>query len=403
MPIYRYEGQNFKRQIVKGKLKADNEQLVHEELRKKGIKVTTVEEEKSFLHKEIKILEGNRIKFKDFVIYLRQFSALLKAGISVVDATAILAEQTTSKVLKRTLLEIEEDLRAGNPFSNSAEKHRKVFPDLFINMTRAGEAGGNLDEILDRMALYYEKQNKTRQKVKSAMTYPIILGIITILIVYFLITFVVPTFADMFASLDAELPLITQLVLSAGEFSTTYWWVFPIFIIIIILIFKVLLDNKKTRFYIDLIILKMPVFGPLMQKSVLARLTRTLGSLFASSVPILQSVAIVERVVGNEVIAKVMRESRVSLERGESIAVPMEKHWAFPPLVTQMIVVGEKTGSLDSMLDKVAEFYEDEVEATTDQLKSMIEPMMIVVLAGVVGVIVAAIMIPMFQMFDHIG
>lgn len=403
MPTYKYEGENCKRHIVKGKVKAESTKDVREILREMGIKAFTIVEIKSILKKEFKVLESKRIKFKDFVIYLRQFSALLKAGISLADATNILAEQTSSRPLQKVLLAIEDDLQAGNPFSAAAEKHHKIFPALFINMAKAGEAGGNLDEILDRMASYYEKQNRTRQKVKSAMTYPIVIGVITLGITIFLLKFVVPTFAKMFASFDSELPMITQLVLAAGNMVEKYWWVGLITVIGLAFGFKAIRNNKKTKYYFDLFILRIPVFGTMLQKAALARLTRTMSSLFASSVPVLQAVAIVERIVGNEVIARVMRQSRTSLEKGESIAEPMKKHWAFPPLVTQMIAVGEKTGALDSMLDKVADFYEDEVEAATDQIKSMIEPMMVLVLAGVVGVIVASIAVPMFSIFEQIG
>ncbi|WP_096202814.1 type II secretion system F family protein [Bacillus sp. FJAT-45350] len=401
MALYQYTGKHFQGRTVKGKMKADSEKDVQTTLASKGIKITEVEEVKSLLHKEITI--GERVKSQDFVIYLRQFATLLQAGISVVDTTNILADQTNSKLLKKILKEIEGELQAGRPFSEAAEKHRKVFPSLFINMVKAGEAGGNLDEILDRMAIYFEKQHKTKQKVMSAMSYPLVVGGIAAVIVFFLLTFVVPTFADMFASFGSELPMITQIVMNAGEIFKSFWWLIILAVIGSILLLKFIRDNKATKYYFDYALLRIPIFGKLLQKAALARMTRTLSSLFSSSVPILQAVSIVEKIVGNEVLAKVIRQSRVSLEKGESIAGPMQKHWAFPPLVTQMISVGEKTGALDTMLEKVADFYEDEVDAATDQVKSLIEPLMIVVLAGVVGTIVASIAIPMFQIFDSVG
>jgi type IV pilus assembly protein PilC len=207
----------------------------------------------------------------------------------------------------------------------------------------------------------------------------------------------------MFTSFNAELPLITQFVLEFGTFFSRFWWLVFILGIASFFGWRFLYERAESRYHIDYILLKMPIFGKLLQKAALARMTRTLSSLFACSVPILQAVAIVERIAGNEVISKVIRESRLSLEKGESLAAPMEKHWVFPPLVSQMISVGEKTGELDTMLDKVADFYEAEVEAATDQIKSLIEPIMIVILAGVVGIIVAAIAIPMFGIFDSIG
>ncbi|TWI57095.1 type II secretion system F family protein [Halalkalibacter nanhaiisediminis] len=402
MAVYQYQGRNRKGQITKGKVKAASEREARLKLRENGIAVTTVHELKSILYQDITIGKM-KVKSQDFVIYLRQFATLLQAGISVVDATNILAEQTSSKLLKSSLRDIEEELRAGNPFSDAAQKQRKMFPPLFINMMRAGELGGNLDEILERLAVYYEKQHKTRQKVFSAMSYPLVVGFIALVVVIFLLSFVVPTFADMFASFDSELPILTIMVLHAGGFFGRFWWMFILLGLGVYIGWVVLRQRPQTSYYIDYFMLRIPIFGKLLQKATLARMTRTLSSLFSSSVPILQAVSIVERVAGNEVVARVLREARNSLEKGESIATPMEKHWVFPPLVTQMIIVGEKTGSLDLMLDKVADFYESEVDATTDQIKSLIEPIMIVVLAGVVGIIVASIAIPMFEIFDSVG
>lgn len=401
MAVYEYRGRDRRGKLTQGKIKGDTEKAVRDQLRTDGIAVTSLLEKKGLLQKEIQIGQP-RMKSQEFVIYLRQFSTLLKAGISVVDATKILGEQTSSKALKKALIEIEEELRAGNPLSQAAEKHRKLFPALFVNMVYAGEAGGNLDEILDRLAVYYEKQHKTRQKVKSALSYPIAIGLIAAIVVFFLLTFVVPTFADMFSSFGSELPAITLFVLGAAGFFTSYWWLILLAVAAAVVGVKLIYDNKQTKYYLDYFLLKLPLFGRLLQKAALARMTRTLSSLFSSSVPILQAVSIVERIVGNEVLAKVIRSSRTSLEKGESIAGPMEKHWIFPPLVTQMIVVGEKTGSMDVMLEKVADFYEDEVDAATDQIKALIEPIMLVVLAGVVGIIVASIAIPMFDIFDKV-
>jgi type IV pilus assembly protein PilC len=402
MPLFKYEGRDKKGRKVTGRIQSDTRREAISSLRLEGIAVIDINELKGFLYREIKFGE-DKVKLRDFVIYVRQFSTLLKAGISVVDATHILSEQTTSKVLKKVLFHVEEGLRAGNAYTEAAEKYRKVFPPLFINMMKAGEAGGNLDEILDRLADYYEKQNRTRQKIKSAMTYPIAVGGVSIVIVIFLLSVVVPTFVDMFASFGAELPAITRFVLRLSALFTQFWWLMLIFVIAIYLGLLYILNNKETRYYFDLFVLKVPIFGPLFQKAALARLTRTLSSLFSSAVPILQAISIVERIVGNEVISRVIGQSRVSLEQGRPLADPMKEHWVFPPMVSQMIAVGEKTGSLDVMLDKVADYYEADVDATTDQIKSLIEPLMIILLALVVGSIVASIAVPMFSLFENIG
>jgi type IV pilus assembly protein PilC len=402
MPLYKYWGRDKLGKKVSGRLKSDTKREAVLNLREEGIAVLDIVELKGILYQEL-TLGQKKVKLKDFVLYVRQFSTLLKAGISVVDATRILGDQTSSAVLKQALGDIEESLRAGNSYSDAAEKFRNVFPPLYLNMIKAGEIGGNVDEILDKLADYYEKQNKTRQKIKSAMTYPITVGIIALTVVIFMLTTVVPTFVSMFESFGAELPAITKFVLSLSAAFLQYWWLLFLFIIGMYALFVVIRGNKTSRYYLDWFILKIPLFGKLLQKAALARMTRTLSSLFASSVPILQSVSIVERIVGNEVIARVIREARNSLEQGKPLADPIKEHWVFPPLVSQMIAVGEKTGSLDSMLDKIADYYEQEVEDSTDQIKALIEPIMMVFLAVIVGGIVASIALPMFKIFENIG
>ncbi|MBE4908153.1 type II secretion system F family protein [Bacillus luteolus] len=400
MPKFRYQGRDKKGKksgIITGPSKRD----VIGKLQETGIRVIEIQEvPETLLTKEIII--GNPVKLQDFVIFMRQFSTLLKAGVSVVESTRILSAQTESKQLRRVLVEIEADLREGNPLSTAASRHKKIFSPMFISMVKAGEAGGNMDETLDRLAVHYEKQHRTRQKIVSALAYPITVAIIAAIVVMFLLVAVVPTFVDMFAGFGAELPAITQFVLNASAFMQKMWWLIILVALALYGGFLVLRNDKKGKYFIDYFSLRMPIFGNMLQKAALARMTRTLSSLFSSAVPILQALTIVEDVVDNEVITKVIRESRDSLERGQSLTEPMRRHWAFPPLVTQMIAIGEETGSLDEMLGKVADFYEAEVESSTDRLKSLIEPLMIVLLAGIVGTIVTSILVPMFDIFNKI-
>jgi type IV pilus assembly protein PilC len=401
MPQFSYIARDRTGKRRKGIVQAKSRHEVHVKMRDKGMRVLEVEQKKeTILTKDIHI--GAPVSLKLFVIYLRQFATLLRAGITVVDATKILSQQTESKALKKALFEVEEELREGNYLSEAYSKHPKIFTKMFINMVRAGEVSGTLDGTLERMADYYEKQYRTRQKVKSAMTYPVVVGIIAMLVVSFLLIYTVPMYVDMFEQFDGELPAITVFVLAASSWMVSYWWVIGLVILFIIVIIYLIYSKKTSKYYLDYAILKTPIFGKLMQKEAIARTTRTLSSLFSSAVPILQAVQIVESVVGNEVIAKVLRQSRKSLEEGKSLTEPMNNHWAFPPLVTQMIAIGEQTGSLDYMLSKVADFYEAEVETTTDQLKSLIEPLMIVLLAAIVGVIVLSIITPMFEIFNTI-
>ncbi|MBE2911931.1 type II secretion system F family protein [Anoxybacillus flavithermus] len=401
MAQFRYEARDMRGRVKKGTIVASSRRDVMMKLREQRLKVIDVREvPQTLLTKEITF--GNPVKLQHFVIYLRQFATLLKAGVTIVDATRILAEQTESKALKKSLLRIEEQLRSGQPLSVAMANDSKIFPPLVINMICAGEASGSMEETLERLADHFEKVHRTRQKIVSALAYPIVVGIIAVIVVIFLLVGVVPTFVSMFADFGAELPSITKFVLRASEVMQTYWWGVILLMLLMYGLLLLLKKQKKTKYYLDVIVLRMPIFGSMMQKAVLARMTRTLSSLFSSAVPILQALAIVEAVVENEVIARVIRTSRDALERGESLTEPMKRHWAFPPLVTQMIAIGEQTGSLDAMLAKVADFYEAEVEAATDRLKSLIEPLMIVLLASVVGTIVTSILVPMFDIFNHI-
>ncbi|WP_191269770.1 type II secretion system F family protein [Neobacillus kokaensis] len=401
MPRFKYSGRDRKGKR-QGTVNATSKREAMVKLNGEGIRVIEITEvPETLLTKDLSF--GNPVKLQDFVIYLRQFATLLKAGVTVVEATSILAHQTESKALKRALFDVEQELREGNPLSQAVSKHNKIFNSMFVNMVTAGEVSGNLDGTLERLAEDFEKQHYTKQKIVSALTYPAVIGILAIGAVIFLLVSVVPTFVKMFDDMGAELPGITKFVLASSEFMQSFWWLLALIVICFVLILMYIKKNKKTKYFLDYALLKMPIFGNVLQKVALARMMRTLSTLFSSSVPILQAMSIVEKIVENEVISKVIRESRNTLEKGLSMTEPMEKHWAFPPLVTQMISIGEETGALDAMLSKIAEFYEKEVEQVTDRLKSLIEPIMIVLLAGVVGVIVLSIMMPMFSMFDQMS
>lgn len=400
MPFYQYYGRDGSGVPVQGKLKGFTELEVREKLSRKNIYPKDVSQLEGWLYQDIKLFQS--AKPKDLVLFLRQMATLLQAGISLVDSVHLLASQMPSKLWAEALHAMEEDIRSGTPFSTTAEKHRHLFPALMTNMIKAGEAAGDLDEVMNRLAFYYEKQYRLRQKVISSVAYPVILSVVAFAVVIFLLAVVVPTFAEMFASFGSDLPWLTQMVLNIGMVVTQFYWLLVPAIGLIIFLVASVKRNPKIKYYTDYMLLKTPVIGGILQKAALARMSRTWASLFASSVPVLHAASIVERVVGNEVLSRVIRESRQSLEKGESIAEPMKNHWIFPPLVTQMVNVGEKTGSLDQMFEKVADFYEEEVDQAADRMKSLLEPALIVVMAVIVGVIVAAIAIPMFEIFDTI-
>ena len=401
MAVYKYVGRTKRGNMKRGTVEAVNKTQAVAKLREQGISPREINEAKGVLNKEITI--GNPVKQQDFVIYCRQFATLIRAGVSIVNATNILARQTESKHLAKILSAVEEDLRSGISFSDAAEKHPKVFPHLFINMVRAGEAAGTLDETLDRLATHMEKQYDLKKKVQSTMTYPIVLLVVIIAVVVFMMLTIIPNFVDMFESMGAELPAITQFMINVSKSLQNYWFLWFAIILAVIIVFSFLMkSNKDFNYSVHVALLKMPVFGKLLQKSAIARMSRTLSSLFSSSVPILQALTIVEKVIGNPVVSKVVLEARDSLEKGNRLSDPLEKSWVIPPLVTSMTSIGEETGTLDYMLEKIADFYEAEVERTVDSLKSLIEPIMILLMAVVVGVIVMSILVPMLSIYSSI-
>ncbi|CCQ97428.1 Type II secretion system protein [[Clostridium] ultunense Esp] len=401
MALYTYRAKDRVGKMYRGQIEASDKAVAMEELKRRGVIILSLEEKRNtFLNQEFYL--GSPVKHVDFVIYCRQFATLIRAGVPIVEANRILAEQTESRALKKALMEITVKLKKGIPFSQAAGEQR-FFPPFFINMIRAGEESGKMDETLERIAHYFEKEHDTREKVKSAMTYPVAVGLIAIIVVGFLLKFVVPRFVGMFEQMHAELPAVTRFVLALSQSVERQWYLWLLGMALIVFLFIALKRTAQGAYWFDYLKLKVPVFGKLNQKGAIAQLTRTLASLYGSSVPVLQSLSIVENLVNNRVIGEVLRKARESLSQGRPLSEPLKRSWVFPPLVTQMIAVGEETGSLDQMLEKVADFYERDVENTVDRLKSLIEPLLIVFLAGVVGIIVAAILLPMFTLYQNIG
>lgn len=400
MARFQYVGRDRKA-VRKGIVQATNQREAIMKLRDDGIRITEIKQmTETALQKDIVI--GNPVKREQFIMFLRQFATLMRAGVTIVDSTVILSQQVESKALRRALVEISDDLKSGNSLSDAARKFPRIFEPLVINLLQAGELTGSIDESLDRLATHFEKAYITRQKVVSAMTYPIIVAILAVGVVIFLLTSIVPMFVEMFSDFGGELPLLTRVVMGASDFVQQYWYLLIAIVVLFVGGLWLVKRDDKGRYMLDSLLLRMPIFGNILKKAALARMTRTLSSLFSSSVPILTALTMVERVVGNEVIGKVIIQSRDGLERGESMTGPMMGHWAFPPLIPHMISIGEQTGALDHMLERVAEFYEKEVDAETDKLKALIEPLMIVLLAGLVGTIVLAILLPMFDLFENV-
>ncbi len=403
MAYYKYVGRTRKGALKRGTIEGSSKNDVIQKLREKGISPREISETKPSLFNRDLSLGRMVVKNNHFVIYCRQFATLIRSGVSIVESTHILASQTESKGLKKVLNEVEHDVKAGMAFSSALEKHPKAFPILFVNMIRAGEMTGNLDNTLDRMAMYYEKQQALKKKVQSTLAYPIVLSILIIAVVIFMMVAIIPQFTVIYDQFGGDLPAITKFVLGISETIQKYWWMLiGLSIVLVVSFLMIYRKNKQFNYVIHVGMLKMPIFGKLLQKAAIARMTRTLSSLFISAVPILQALEIVSKVVNDPVISKVVLNARSSLEAGGTLSEPLKVHWVFPPLVHQMTAIGEQTGSLDFMLEKIADFYEEDVDRTVETLRSLIEPLMIVFLAVVVGILVASIMIPMLSVFTEI-
>lgn len=396
---FQYKGRRISGQKIKGKTEADTKNIALSELERDGLIIFDIDETKPW-NKDI--ILNQRVKNKDFVIFLRQYSTLIHAGISISDATKTMMQQTDNYALQNALADIDKQLDQGQPLSKACERHPKIFPDLLINMFHAGEVSGKLDEILNEMADYYEKEYRNKQRVISALLYPSVVGIITVVLSIFLLVFIVPQFVSMFNSMGEEIPAYTQLVINMSNVAAKYWWILLLIVVMVVILYKYLIQFETFQYRMDMLKMKIPFLGVLVHKGALVRMTQTLSTLVNSSVPILQSVEITEKVVGNRVIENALTDARKSLSVGDSLTKPMKGHWAFPALIIQMIQIGEKTGTLDHMLNKAADFYEDEVEQLSNRIKTLIEPLMIIILTIMVGSIVMAIVLPMFDMFESI-
>lgn len=401
---YAYRVRTKEGRVVAGKMDAEGEAAVASRLRAQGLVPVQITKEAggANLKMEINILP-QKVKLKDLAIFSRQFATMINSGLSLLRTLNILAEQTENPKLAETIGSLRDDVERGSSLSGAMTKHPKVFTPLFVAMVRAGETGGQLDTVLNRVADNMEADYKLRQKVKSAMTYPVVVAGIAVLLVTVMLLFVVPTFAKMFTDLGGELPLPTKILLALSQSAK---FLIPVLIVASIAgrigYKRAYKANAGFRLRADKIKLKVPIFGELFMKVAISRFTRTLGLLLKAGVPVLQALDIVADTTGNEVLTRATSDVKESVRSGETIAGPLSRHPVFPPMVVQMISVGEDTGQVDEMLDKVSDFYDQEVEATTEALTSLIEPIMIAVLGGIVGSMIIALYMPMFGIFDLI-
>jgi type IV pilus assembly protein PilC len=401
MPIYKYEGKTLKGQIKKGDFEAPDEGGVRVYLRQQNIipiKITPKGKEIKF-----SLPFGKKVQQRAIAIFTRQLATMIDAGLPLVQSLEILSVQQEKKLFKDIIREIREDVESGSTFAGALKKHPAAFDDLYTNLVVAGEEGGILDNILLRLAGYIEKAEALKKKVKSAMVYPATIIGVAIIVVMILMIFVIPVFETMFKSAGQTLPLPTLIVMGMSRLIKKYVFiVIPVFILLVYLLRRYH-KTENGRAVIDRLLLKLPVFGPLLQKISVARFSRTLGTLVSSGVPILDGLSIVSKTSGNKTIETAILNARSSIREGETIAEPLGRSGMFPPMVIQMISVGESTGALDSMLSKIADFYEEEVDVAVGNLTSLLEPFLMMFLGVVIGGVVIAMYLPIFQMAGAVG
>jgi len=398
MPVFEYTARNASTgQILKGTLDVPTRDDVLKHIKQQKMIVVNVREQpKSVLSRP------KAIKTRDLVIFTRQFATMINAGLPLVQSLDILAKQTENKALADVTRQVVFDVESGHTLADAFSKHPKAFPELYVNMVAAGEAGGILDTILLRLAGFLEKSDALMRKVKGAMVYPGVIMSVAAIAVAVLLIFVIPTFQKMFASVGMELPLPTRIVIGMSDFLINYWWALIVIVVAAVWAIRTYYKTSDGQLRIDTILLNAPVLGDLLRKSAVSRFTRTLGTLISSGVSILDGLEITAKTAGNRVIHDAVMASRQSIAGGETISAPLEKSKVFPPMVISMIAVGEQTGGLDEMLSKIADFYDEEVDVAVSALLSLMEPMMIVVLGVIVGGMVVAMYLPIFDMMNAV-
>jgi type IV pilus assembly protein PilC len=401
MPIYLWEGKNRSNVVQKGEMEAASDDVVRSNLNRLRITPTKIKKKPKDLFENVAFLQP-KVTQKDVILFCRQFSTMIDAGLPIIQCMDILHSQQENATFKKMLKEIKEHVESGSTLADSLKKYPKQFDDLFVNMVAAGEAGGILDTILQRLSAYMEKAAKLKSQVKGAMTYPIVTLIIAVLVVAIILVFVIPVFEEMFADMGGNLPGPTLIVIAMSEFvkSKIHWII--IGTILFIWAFKKYYKTEKGRKMVDAAMLKLPVFGILLRKVAVAKFTRTMGTMLSSGVAILEALDIVAKTAGNKTVERAIYSVRSGIAEGRTMADPLAESGVFPAMVCQMISVGESTGALDAMLQKIADFYEEEVDQAVENMTALIEPFMLVFLGVVIGGLVIAMYLPVFKMAGNL-
>jgi len=408
MPVFVYEARDAAGNLKKDTIEAPNQRAAAQKLQEYKYTVINIRE-RGAVSGQTDVLswysKWKKVNEQSLVVFSRQFATMINAGLAMVRCLDILSEQTEDKKLQQTLVQVRRDVEGGSTLSNAMGKHPTVFSQLYVSMVKAGEMGGVLDEVLDRLAGFMEKDFSLKKKVKSALTYPVVILIMALGIVFFLVTYILPTFVSLFKGMNMKLPLPTQILMSFTEGVRNPYIIIPAVGLVVLgsIALSRYVQTPVGKKQYDLLKLNVPIFGLLNKKVAISRFCRTLGTLLSSGVPIMQALEIVGKASGNEIIAMTVNKIRDSIREGESIATPLGASGMFPPMVTQMVAVGEETGNLDAMLGKISDFYDTEVEYLLASLTSMLEPIMIVGMGGVVGFIVISVFLPLYQLIGTLN
>jgi len=402
MPVYKWEGKTLRGAIKRGELEAASEAALRIQLRQQNIIPTRILSKGRELKFQLSIL-GQRVSEKMVAVFTRQLATMIDAGLPLVQSLDILAMQQENKIFRETLTTVKDDVESGSTFAAALKRHPKIFNELYVNLVVAGEEGGILDNILLRLSNYIEKSVALKKKVKTAMVYPAAIVAVAVLVVSILMIFVIPVFEKMFLSAGQSLPLLTLIIVAISKLLKKFFLLVVAALILLAIILRRYHKSDSGQRVIDGFLLKVPVFGMLFRKIAIARFSRTLSTLVSSGVPILDSLNIVAKTAGNRIVEDAIMRARSSISEGETIADPLAKAQVFPVMVTQMISVGESTGSLDTMLGKIADFYDEEVDNTVATLTSLLEPFLMVFLGGTIGTIVVAMYLPIFRMATVLG
>ena len=402
MPVYVWKGTDRQGKRQSGEIEADNPSLARQFVIRKGITISSFKAKPKDLLEYLPFLK-TRVTEKELVVFVRQFATLINAGLPLVQSLEILRDQQDNKTFSGVLKDVKRDVEGGATFSDAIKKHPRVFDYLFLHMIAAGEAGGILDVILNRLATYIEKIAKLKKKVKGALTYPAIVVTIAVSVIAVILIYVIPVFTGLFKDAGVKLPALTLFVINLSDFTKRFFFWMILGVILLVFLLRKIRKQPRGRLATDRLLLRAPVFGLLIRKVAIARFSRTLGTLLSSGVPILDAMNIVANTAGNAVLENAIREARTAIAEGRSVADPLQETKVFPPMVTKMIAVGEATGALDSMLEKIADFYDDEVDTTVEALTSLLEPLLIVFLGVTIGGILVAMYMPIFQLADVVS